>query len=373
MKKSTIANKILHIFPIKKRKIMFMSHLGNKYNCNPKYLSEYMVDHCPEWDVVWALANPEKYDIKGVRKVKFPSLRYFYELATCRVFVTNLRMLKHFQKRKGQFYIQTWHSSLRLKMIEKDAEDTLSPNYIKMAKRDSQQMDLLISGCQKSTDIFKKSFWYNGSIISSGTPREDYFLNASPSDLLRIKQNLGIDKKKRIVLYAPTFRKDLSTDIYDLDFTAINRAFQKKTGNEWIILLRLHPNISYLSGKLTKEMTDVIDVSSYDEIQELLLVADAVISDYSSLIFDYAITKRPCFLYTPDLESYTHSDRGLYFNIQDLPFPYSKTIEELCQTISSFSESKYKKDVESFWESIGSFEDGHACERVVKYIYQHFC
>ena len=351
---------------------MFMSHLGNKYNCNPKYLSEYMVDHCPEWDVVWALANPEKYDIKGVRKVKFPSLRYFYELATCRIFVTNLRMLKHFQKRKGQFYIQLWHGSLCTKMIEKDAENTLSPNYIKRAKRDSQQMDILISGCQKMTDIFSNCFWYDGPILPSGNPRQDIMFGNNKHIIKHVRKKLKINESTKILLYAPSFRKDHNLEYYNLDCSKLCEVFQNKFGGKWKTLIRLHPNISYLSDRLTKELPDVIDVSSYDEIQELLLVADAVISDYSSLIFDYAITKRPCFLYTPDLESYTHSDRGLYFNIQDLPFPYSKTIEELCQTISSFSESKYKKDVESFWESIGSFEDGHSCERVVKYIYQHF-
>lgn len=368
MEKSTIVNKILHIFPIKKRKIMFMSTFGYNYDCNPKYLSEYMVKHCPEWDIVWAFVNPDKHEVKGVRKVNFASARYFYELATCRIFVTNKRMFNHFQKRKGQFYIQTWHSSLRLKMIEKDAEKHLSTSYIEKAKRDSQQMDLLISGCQKSTDIFKKSFWYSGSIISSGTPREDYLLNANPSEISRIKQKLGIDKKKRIILYAPTFRKDHSTDIYNLDFSAIKRELQKKTGEDWLILMRLHPNMSYLSQKLKQNSSDFINVSTYDDIQELLLISDIVISDYSSLIFDFAFTKRPCFLYVPDLDEYTKNDRGFYFNISELPFPIAKTNEELIELINSHIDSSYKSKVEDFLKSIGTFETGHACENIVNYI-----
>lgn len=373
MEKATVINSILHLFPIKKRKIMFMSHWGNRYNCNPKYLSEYMVEHCPDWDIVWAFANPEKYEIKGVRVVRFPSIRYFYELATCRVFVTNLRMLKHFQKRKGQFYVQTWHAPLAIKMIEEDAEDTLPSNYIKMAKRDSSQMDVLLSGCQKNTDIFRNCFWFKGPIIPSGTPRQDIMFEDNINLKEHIKKILSIENNEKILLYAPTFRKDGTLEHYNLDFNVLSTTLQQKFGGKWKILLRLHPNIAYLSSKLSKGLPNVKDVSLYDDIQELLLIADVVISDYSSLVFDYAVTKRPCFLYTPDLYSYTHSDRGLYFEIQTLPFPYSNSPKELYESILSFTDSKYKKDVESFWNSIGSFDDGHACERVINFINNNCC
>lgn len=352
---------------------MFMSHWGNRYNCNPKYLSEYMVKNCPDWDIVWALANPEKYEINGVRKVKFPSVRYFYELSTCRVFVTNLRMLKHFQKRKGQLYVQTWHGCPGIKMIEKDAEDTLPANYIKMAKKDSSQMDVLLCGCQKFIDIYRNCFWFDGPILPYGSPRQDIMFDDNGQVVKKVKEVLSIGDNEKILLYAPTFRKDSTLEYYNLDFNKTSTVLQQRFGGKWKILLRLHPNIAHLSGKLSKGLDNIIDVSSYDEIQELLLVADVVISDYSSLIFDYAVTKRPCFLYTPDLFSFTHSDRRSYFNIQNLPFPCSNSLEELYESISSFSESKYKKDLESFWDSVGSFDDGHACERVVNYIIQNIC
>lgn len=121
-----------------------MSYYGSQYGCSPKYLSQYMVASCLGWDIVWVFTNPEKYEIGGVRKVRYMSLRYFYELCTAQVIVTNYRMTKLFRKRKNQLYIQTWHSSLRLKAIEQDAESTLPPHYVEMAKHDSSQTDAQI-------------------------------------------------------------------------------------------------------------------------------------------------------------------------------------------------------------------------------------
>ena len=161
------------LFPIRKNKVLFISYYGNQYGCNPKYLSQYMVQQNRKWDIVWAFVRPKDYHIKGIRKVRYMSLAYFYELCTSKVIVSNYRMTSLFRKRKKQLYIQTWHSSLRLKMIEQDAEHTLPPHYVQLAKVDSQNIDFLLSGCQYSTSIFKRCFWYNGAIVATGTPRND--------------------------------------------------------------------------------------------------------------------------------------------------------------------------------------------------------
>ena len=370
MERSTILNSILSVFPIKKKKILFMSYWGKQYSCNPKYLSEYMVQHYPDWDIVWALEKPEKYKIDGIRIVKFPSLNYFYELNTCQFFVTNLRMLKHFQKRKGQFYIQTWHGILPIKAIEKDTESTLNRYYVNLAKKDSKQIDVLLSGCEKMTEIFQRSFWYNGLILPYGNPRQDILYEDDKYLKSRLKDKLNLKKNEKIVLYAPTFRKDNSLLHYDLDFSKIIHILRIKFGGQWKVLLRLHPNIAYLSTRLLKKLPNVIDVTSYEEVQELLLISDVVISDYSSLIFDFSITRRPCFLYTPDLFAYSHSDRRLYFDIKELPFPYAETKEQFYQNILDFSEEDYRFNLYSFMSSIGSYNNGNSCEKVVKYIIQ---
>ena len=358
---------LCHILPIKKKKIFLMSYYGSQYGCNPKYLSEYIVKHHPEWEVVWGFTKPQDHNITGIKKVRYLSLRYFYELCTSQVFVTNYRMTELYRKRKGQLYIQTWHSSLRLKMIEGDAEQTLPPHYVQMAKRDSRQTDILLSGCSFSTEIFKRAFWYNGEIAPTGTPREDLMFANDEKLKQSIRKKLGLDHDERLLLYAPTFRKDNSLRYYDINFKQLLSALESR-GSQWKVLLRLHPHLREYSQQLVGNDPDIIDTTAFDDIQELLYVADMVISDYSSLIFDFALTRRPCLLYVPDLEEYTSKDRQLYFDINQLPFPICKSNRELQQVINSFDQAKYQTEVNAFLAGIGSYETGHSCENVMKLI-----
>lgn len=359
---------VFNLFPIQKHKVFFLSYYGSQYGCNPKYLSIYMTKHCTDWDVVWGFTEPNKYHIIGVRKVKYLSLRYFYEVCTSQVFVTNYRMTSHYRKRKGQLYLQTWHSSLRLKMIEGDAEATLKQHYVEMAKKDSKNISALLSGCQYSTDIFQRAFWYNGPIVSTGTPREDLMFSNDKTLYKNIKQNLRVKMNEHIILYAPTFRKDNSLDCYNIDFRNLNKTLSYRFGGEWRVVLRLHPHLCNYSKQLIQRDNSIIDATAYDDIQELLFVADVVVSDYSSLIFDFALTKRPCFLYTVDLEQYTANDRQLYFDISKLPFPVCRSNEELQKSIALFDEKEYQAKLNTFDAQIGSFETGNSCRNVTDYI-----
>lgn len=356
------------LFPIHKKKILFISYYGNQYGCNPKYLSQYIVQQNKSWDIVWAFTQPKKYNIKGVRKVRYMSLTYFYELCTCKVLVTNYRMTSLFRKRKKQLYIQTWHSSVRLKKIEKDTESTLPQHYVNMAKVDSKNIDLIISGCDYSTSIFKRSFWYNGEIALTGTPRNDLLFTNSPALKKSIHKQLGIDINTKIVLYAPTFRKKHTLEYYNIKYQELIEVLKYQYGGNWCIAVRLHPHLHNLSTKLLNNEKFVIDVTPYDDIQELLFVSDILISDYSSLIFDFAIIKKPCFLYVPDLDKYINNDRSLYFDINKLPFPICKTNDDLFEKIKSFNENMYSHNVSKFLCSIGSYENGHASERIMNLI-----
>ena len=367
---TNILSPIFRILPISKHKILFLCYYGSQYGCNPKYLSEYIVKTHPEWHVVWAFTEPERHSVKGVRKVRYMSLRYFYELCTSHVVITNYRMLDHFKKREGQKYIQTWHSSLRLKMIEKDVESTLKPNYIAMALNDSKNIDILLSGCQKSTEIFEHCFWYDGEIMPSGTPRNDLFFDANAKGLISaVKNSLGIKEEEKVLLYAPTFRKDEGLQYYNVQYDLLQEKLQQKYGGHWKILVRLHPHLLNHSAELLGQ-SPVIDVTRYDDIQELLLISDMLLTDYSSLMFDFAPSLRPCLLYTPDLESYQRQDRQLYFQIEELPFPICRTNEEIMHMIDTLNEKDYQQHISSFMQEVGSFEDGQASERVVKRIEQ---
>lgn len=373
--KRTIALLMISIFnclPIKKNKVFLFSYYGGQYGCNPKYISEYILKNAPkgQFDLVWALNNFENQAIqKGCRVVKMMSLRYFYELCTSKVIITNFRTTDLFVKRKGQYYIQTWHSSLRLKQIEKDAIASLPMNYIQMAKKDSKKCDLLLSGCRLSTDIFKRSFWYDGEIFEHGTPRNDLLYKRNPLLKEKIMKRLNMPSNLKVLLYAPTFRKDNHFSVYNLDYISILKALTEKFGGRWVLLVKLHPHLAGASEDLVQG-DQVIDVTGYDDIQELLSITDVLITDYSSLMFDYSITKRPCFLYVPDYEKYIKQDRNLYFNLFELPFKSAKSKEALIKEIDQFDSERYLSDLMQFQTKIGSYENGKASEALVKRINQ---
>src|SRR5690625_246007 len=371
--KRWLALLVIHIFnyfPIKKNKVILFSYYGSQYGCNPKYITEDLLKHTEEdrFDIVWAVHDRASKQLPDqVRQVKMMSLRYFYELCTAKIIITNYRMTDLFVKRNSQYYIQTWHSSLRLKQIEKDAEDALPASYVQMAKRDSEMCDLLLSGSHDSTKIFERSFWYEGEIFEHGTPRNDLFFQKNHDQKGEVFVKLNIPSRYNILLYAPTFRKDNQLDVYDLDYQRLIETATKKFGGEWMVLVKLHPHLIAKSSELVYG-DKVIDVTSYDDIQELLLIADILISDYSSLIFDYLFTKRPCFLYVPDMEEYTRSDRKLYFDLQELPFLSASTNQGLYEKIIDFKEDTYQKGLEDFLDRIGSYEEGVANSYVRKRI-----
>jgi CDP-glycerol glycerophosphotransferase len=367
---SLVVINIFNLLPIKKNKIFLFSYYGSQYGCSPKYISEYIVENYPKekFDVVWAFNDVlSKRNIKGVRKVKTMSLKYFYELCTAKVVITNFRTTDIFIKRKNQYYIQTWHSSLRLKQIERDAEKSLPINYVKMAKRDSLKCNLLLSGCKYSTEIFKRAFWYDGEIFEHGTPRNDIFFRDNLLEQDKIKSKFNIPNDYKVILYAPTFRKGNELEVYNLDYSRISSKLENKFGRRWVFLVKLHPHLISKASELVYD-NNVIDVTTYDDIQELLSISDILITDYSSLMFDFALTNRPCFLYVPDIEEYTNNDRKLYFNIKQLPFLCAANNNDLLDKIENFNYIEYKHELINFSKQIGTFEEGKACEELVNHI-----
>lgn len=366
---TVIIIRIFNCLPIRNNKIFLYSYYGSQYGCSPKYISEYLVKNYPgKYDVVWAFNDVEsKKDIEGIRKVKIMSLKYFYELCTSKVVITNFRTTEMFKKRKSQYYIQTWHSSLRLKQIEKDAEDLLPVSYLNMAKKDSKKCDLLLSGCKYSTEIFKRAFWYDGEIFEHGTPANDIFFRDNEDKRSEVLKKLKVSSDYKFILYAPTFRESKRLDIYNMDYKKVIDACEKKFGGKWILLLKLHPHMIEIAKKI-KNTNNVINVTSYDDIQELLLISDLLITDYSAVMFSYLLTKKPCFLYVPDIKEYIAKDRKLYFSINELPFDSAKDNEELAYKILNFNSNKFNKNVENMLKNIGSYEKGNACENLVNKI-----
>lgn len=350
------------MMPIQRNKVILWSDSFKTFGCSPKYIALYLAEHFPgKYDVVWVLDRdkpiPEGFPA-SIRLVRYFSLEYLKEIATAKVIVCNHRTNDYhfFRKRKGQFYIQTWHSSLRLKKIEGDTSQ-LSRRYISAAKEDSRKIDLLLSGCKFSSDIFRRAFWYDGEILEKGTPRCDGFFQNTDAVREKVFAFFGISAGQKLALYAPTFRNDKKPSLYGFSPEAVQAAL----GADWVVGCRMHPG---LNGSV--DMGSALNMTGYPDMQELLTACDLLITDYSSSMFDMAVAGKCCALYVPDLKAYQEKERGLYFDVQKLPFPKAETMDALCGCLQSWDKEAYTSALQDFCRQIGSFENGNAAEAVAQ-------
>lgn len=221
---------------------------------------------------------------------------------------------------------------------------------------------MCIAGSEQMYAFHKNSFWYNGEILKSGCPRSDILFDAMKP--IEMRDKLGFENKK-ICMYAPTFRNSHSLEVYSLDFAQLKDNLEKKFSGEWIILLKLHPNIAYVS--MNNLPNFVKNYSSYYDAQELLVMSDVLITDYSSIIYDFMLTERPAFIYATDFNDY-EKERGFLIDLKETPFPISTNNEELGKTISEFDSHSYSEKIFAFKNKVGSFDDGYASERIIEWI-----
>jgi len=311
------------IFPVQKNKIFIQHFFGNGYSDSPRYICEEL------FTKIW--------------------------IDTCRKYT-------YVRKRKSQYYIHLWHG-IPLKKIEKDVEQNLPVNYVKMAKHDSTLINLIISESKFQTQIYRSSFWYNGEILECCSPRHTYLINADKNIKYIVKDKLKIKENINIILYAPTFRDNRKTDAYNIDYELLLDKLNKHTNKKWVILLRLHPNISNKSNFINYNER-IISVSDYVDIQELYIASDVLITDYSGCMFDFSVLKKPVFLYINDYEQYK-DDRDFYFEISSLPYLSAVNTNDLIDKIINFNEDEYLKSLSEFFNKIGIIKDTNGTKNIV--------
>lgn len=360
---------VYSLCPIKRNKIVVTSYYGGDYGDNAKYIIEELKRQNADVDVVWQLKDGlmEKNNLpSGVRGVRYRSRQAVYELQTAGVWIDNARKT-YGRKRKGQLYIQTWHGGPGVKRIEKDVADELGKKYVKTAKRDSKMTDVILSNSDFMTNLYKNVFWYNGEILECGTPRNDILYNGSEEISKKVRDFYNLPQDKKIVLYAPTFRKDHRLDVYNIDLERVNKTLAQKFGGSWAAFTRLHPNIADKADLIKTDGVNVINATLYPDMQELLCACDCLITDYSSSDVDYLLTKKPCFLYACDIEEY-RDNRGYYFGFDDLPFTIAKDNDELSHHIKSFNFDEYYAKIKEFHQMTGVFDKGTACAAAAQLI-----
>lgn len=359
--------KIVYKLPVKKNWVLFESQMGKQFSDNPKYIYEELKNSNKNYKYIWSCENVNEFPVEGnVTKVKRGSLKHYYYMTRSKYWVDNQGISHLAPKKKEQIYLQTWHGTPLKKMgVDKD---NATPAEMKKLKSQTKNWNYFISPNPYSTKIFKRAFKYTGNVLETGYPRNDLLVQQPELIKKKVRNHFNIPEGKKVVLYAPTFR-DWNENSYFDTLRDINK-LSKEINDDTIILLRLH---YLLASKISQIQLPghIINASSYSDIQELYLITDMLITDYSSVMFDYAVLKRPIIFYCYDLDEYLYY-RGMYFDLkEDAPGPICTNLEEVLHFIRQPEQLEaYKNKLEQFSKTYCGIEDGQASKRVIEQVFK---
>ena len=357
------------VFPIK-NKVVATTMRGRKYGDNPQFILEELRKISPNTDFIWLTLEEFKIQTPSwIRTVPYKiTFKTIFEIATSRILIDTHRFRSTLRKRKGQVFIETWHGGLGIKKIEGDIQRVLdTPWEIAEIKNTTKLADVFISNSDHLSNIYRRAFGYQGPIWKCGYPKNDILLQDHSHIAENVRKELKISPDTKILLYAPTYRDGFAWgdeqdfSVFDIKYEQTKKVVQEHFGGEWVILVKWHPTMLPYIKRNHIHYDNVMDVTSYNNMQELLCAADIVISDYSSCIFDAALREIPCFTYAKDFEKYKGT-QGTYFEMEDLPFPYARNNEELISIIRSYNHKGYLERWSEFKEKTGLVETGHAAK-----------
>ena len=370
---------MVKLLKVKKDIILFESNLGRNYTGNPRAVYEEMVRQGldRQYKCVWFFEDPGKKIRGNAKIIKRARFQYLYYMAVAKVWVFDCRQPEFLIKRKETSYIQTWHGTplkkLALDMEQIDSVVSSSiKEYHEQFRKNTATWDYLISQNHFSTETFRRCFDFKDKpIFEVGYPRNDIlFRHNNERDIRRLKEKYNIPLDKKVILYAPTWRDNefyvqgCYKFVSPLDFKKV----QEELGDEYVFLVKYH----YL-------VSDKIDWSEYKgfvysfnekvDISRLYLIADMMITDYSSVMFDYSILKRPMFFFAYDLENYENNLRGFYFDfLKEAPGPISKTTDQLIWDIKNYNAEQWNDKYKEFSDKYNSADDGMASKKIVEKI-----
>jgi CDP-glycerol glycerophosphotransferase len=370
-------HKVFMKLPVKENWVICETFFGRNYSDSPKYIFEYLEKNYPgRYRFIWSINKHNTKIPYHPTKVKRFSIRYCYYMARCKYFVFNVRQPEWYRKRPGMVFLETWHGT-PLKKLVFDQEEVMaaSPLYKSQFYHQQLKWDYLVAANKFSTQAFRSAFLFDREILEFGYPRNDILHSPNRDSIAAdIKKKLNIPKDKKTILYAPTWRDDeyYGRGEYKFALKLDLHLLKKELGKEYIVLLRTHYFIAD-SLDVTGLEDFAYNVSKYDDISELYLISDILITDYSSVFFDYANLKKPILFYTYDLDKYRDLLRGFYMDIErDVPGPLLYTSEEVVDAIKDIDRitSTYKEKYDLFYEKFCSLEDGHASENIAKRVFE---
>ncbi|RAG81710.1 CDP-glycerol:glycerophosphate glycerophosphotransferase [Streptacidiphilus pinicola] len=345
---------------------------GRSYSCSPRAVHEEMLRRGDgEVAHLWAVLDRRMPTPPNARSVVIGSSEWYEALARSRWVVGNTHLPVELERREGQVVVQTWHGT-PLKRIGFDFDNDwfTDTDYLRRLEHEAKQWQVLLSPNRFSTPILRQAFHYEGEVLESGYPRNDV-LQAADRELRAnaVRQRLGLPAGKRVVLYAPTWREHrmrLSHGGHHLDLQLDLAAMRQALGEDHVLLVRPHAHVVEAVPGAGDGF--VWDVGSYPDIQDLYLVSDVLLTDYSSAMFDFAVTGRPMLFFTYDLELYRDTLRGFYIDFEDqAPGPLLRTSAEVVDALRDLdaATSPFHGAYELFRKTYCDLDDGAASRRVV--------
>lgn len=349
--------------------VLFCSFSGDKYSCNPRAVSEALRLICPELKQVWLFRNPESKKAlvpSWITAVKGGSLAALRNIACSKVLVYNSLVPRWLRTGKRQILIQTWHGDRGCKLI---LYATGNPRKYRL--NEEKYCSLMTTGSIFGEKKMRDSFHYHGEFLKFGSPRNDLLINPDHDTTDRIRHSLSITPEKSVLLYAPTFRdteKDKNRqNVEGISISETLDELEKRSGTPWVCLLRAHPG---KKGFIMQDSGDprFINATEYEDIRDLMCIADFMITDYSSSCGDFFLTRRPLVLFHSDIHTYMNNSREFFFDFQDSPYIVAHSQSKLNDIIRSYSMDDFRKSAEALDEFYGIYETGESAVKAAEYI-----
>lgn len=382
--------------PVKKNRWVFMSYEGH-YTDSPKIISEMVHELNPHIEIIWLIDYRYKCALPSYVKpvdIKNNLSTYIY-CGSAEILIDNIyaykatvlnssefidrlkyHIIKLCRKKKGQKAYTTWHGT----PLKKMGRDLVNGTEIAF----SCPQTTMILGNQYTLNIMQHLTYNKIKMKLLGTPRNDIFFDLSEEKIRNIKQQLGIPNLNKIILFAPTFRSDGYDGLSDknvnrsginqlhmIDFPKLFSYLEAKLNGNWVFICRFHNLVEKMvdwDALQKKYQGKVINGNQCDHMEKYLAITDVLLTDASSCMFDFSLTKRPCFLFFPDLKYYVAKERGLYVPIEQLPFPLAQTFEELLDNISNFDNEIYQLLLEKMKNEFGFVDHANSSKEIVNYI-----
>lgn len=363
---------LLHIWglfvPIRPKTMLFSSFGGRNIDDSPGAIYQEICKR-PEfsdWTLIWALVDPDKFKLPRGEKVRIDTPAFFHALLFSRVWVSNSGMDRGIGlRRRGTLYVETWHGSSLKKACGEENQNAIGGKWHARHKGALDGRTIRCAQSELDRDNYQRVFHTTKeSILLCGAPRNDSLFHYTDSEIKAIRRRLRIPENKQVILYAPTYREylfDEHREMYlapPMDLTK----WERLLGDQYVLLIRAHYGVS--AALKLKENEFVRDVSKYACLNDLYIITDVLISDYSSTYIDYSILDRPIFCFAYDFEEFSEK-RGFYWDLEKkLPCPLDRNEDTLLEHILTMDREKCVQATRGFHQEFAPYA-GHASEVIV--------